>query len=979
MRIIIDLQGAQTDSCFRGMGRYTLSLAQAIVRHRGEHEVKLALNGLFPNTIEPIRAAFNGLLPQENIRIWQAPGPVQEIHPGNETRREAAELIREAFLASLEPDVIHISSLFEGYVDDAVTGIGQFDRSTPVSVSLYDLIPLWNPDHYLTPNPRYARYYLRKIEHLKKAAVYLAISEFSRQEGLAHLAGSENSVVNISMGIEPCFQPIPVEEDWSARLRQKFSLTRPFILYTGGADEREMLPRLFQAFALLPAPVREGHQLLLAGRIVQGELAHVQYLAQSAGLKPDELRFTNHVTDEELVGIYNLCHLFVFPSGHEGFGLPLLEAMACGAPVIASNTSSLPEVLGLDEALFDPNDAAAIAARMTWALNDAALRARLREHGLQQAKRFSWDESAKRAIAAWEAMRSRSSEHQPLSRLTGRKPKLAFVSPLPPERTGIADYSAELLPALAEYYDIEVVVEQDRVDHSWANSQGRVRDASWLRAHAGEMDRVLYQMGNSPFHQYMLPLLREVPGTVVLHDFFLSGLMCWLEQNAGAEHAWTRALYTAHGYDAVRARFLDPEAAKRKYPVNLHVFQHARGMIVHSEYSRKLARQWYGKDFAGLCAVIPSLRSPAGTIDKMDSRKQLGIVDEDFVVCTFGFLDATKLNHRLLDCWFQSALARHRRCRLFFVGENQHDDYGASLMRKIRSGGLGDRIRIAGFASPDMFKRYLMAADAAVQLRSCSRGETSAAVLDCMNHALPLIVNAHGTLAELNPEAVWMLPDTFSDAALIAALETLEREPERRRALGERAREIILKYHTPAQCAGLYAEAIERFHRRAETSTPALIAAVAAKKSFDPGDAELIHLARTIAASLPLRRPARRLFLDVTAACWNDRKTGIENAARAVLLALLESPPSGYRIEPVYLSNAGGEWHYRYASRYMLGLLGCPQQALGDETVEPECGDVWFGLDLSGDTLVQAQRSGLFADYRARGVSVVCRPKSVTQ
>ena len=591
MRIVIDMQGAQTESRFRGIGRYTMSFAQAIVRNRGEHEVFLALSGLFPNTIEPIRAAFDGLLSQENIRVWYTPGPVQEEYPDNDARREVAELIREAFLASLAPDVIHISSLFEGYVDDAVASIGRFDRSTPVSVSLYDLIPLLNPDHYLKPNPRYAQYYLRKVEHLKKAAVYLAISEFTRQEGLAHLDAPESRIVNVATAIEPCFQPLRVNGDVAAQLRQKFGLTRPFILYTGGADERKNLPRLIQAFAALPAPLRAGHQMLLAGKMPQGEITHLQHQAKSAGLNPDGLCFTGYVTDEELVQLYNLCKLFVFPSWHEGFGLPALEAMACGAPVIGANTSSLPEVIALDEAMFDPLDVAAIAAKMAQALENDAFRAKLREHGLQQARRFSWDESAKRAIVAWESLLKSQPQQKSARQPTGRKPRLAFVSPLPPERTGIADYSGELLPVLAAHYDIEVVVAQDRVDDPWVNRHGTVRDVSWLRAHANEIDRVLYQVGNSPFHQHMLPLLREIPGTVVLHDFYMSGLVAWLELHAGAEHAWTDALYAAHGYGAVRERYLDAEAAKRKYPVNLQVLQHAHGLIVHSEYSRNLAQQ----------------------------------------------------------------------------------------------------------------------------------------------------------------------------------------------------------------------------------------------------------------------------------------------------------------------------------------------------------------------------------------------------
>jgi len=92
MRIVIDMQGAQTESRFRGIGRYTLSFAQAVVRNRGDHEVILALSGLFPETIEPIRAAFDGVLPQDNIRVWYAPGPVRECEPDNDTRRKAARI-----------------------------------------------------------------------------------------------------------------------------------------------------------------------------------------------------------------------------------------------------------------------------------------------------------------------------------------------------------------------------------------------------------------------------------------------------------------------------------------------------------------------------------------------------------------------------------------------------------------------------------------------------------------------------------------------------------------------------------------------------------------------------------------------------------------------------------------------------------------------------------------------------------------------
>lgn len=973
MRIVIDMQGAQTESRFRGIGRYTLALTQAIVRNRGEHQVILALSGLFPETIAPIRAAFDGQLDQENIRVWHAPTQVRSMDSNNTRRREEAERIREAFLSSLKPDVIHISSLFEGYVDDAVTSIKQFDTDTLTSVSLYDLIPLLNPGHYLHPNPAYEKYYLNKLAYLKKADILLAISEFSRQEGQEHLKGHEDRIINVSTAIDPHFQPLSLENDQIAQLRQKFGLHRPFVLYTGGSDERKNLPRLIQAFAALPPHLRNTYHLLLAGKICQGDKTALHSLAKAEKMEPDTLQFTGYISDDELVQLYNLCELFVFPSWHEGFGLPALEAMACGAPVIGANTTSLPEVIGLQAAQFDPLDVTSITEKLTQALEDQEFRATLRAHGLQQAQNFSWDETARRTLKAFESLTTRPPcrKDSPARTTPANKPRLAFVSPLPPERTGIADYSAELLPALAEHYNIEIIAAQDQVDTPWVNAHSTVRDVQWLREHAEEIDRVLYQIGNSPYHRHMLALMQEVPGTVILHDFYMSGLLAWLELQAGSGNIWTESLYAAHGYSALRERYQDIEAAKNRYPANLHILQHANGIVVHSEHARKLASEWYGEDLASEWQVVPLLRSPATGLDKAAARQALGISPDTFLVCSFGFLAPTKLNHRLLEAWLNSALAAAPQCRLVFVGENHGGQYGAELKKTIRESGLAECIEITGFATPELFRNYLTAADIAVQLRTHSRGETSAAVLDGMNHGLPLIVNANGAMTELDAQAVWMLTDEFDDNALTTALETLWRDPERRRTLGEHAQRIIHDRHTPAACAKHYAEAIERFHRNSATSTPALLKAITALDSPIPDDNELIQLANALARTFPQAKPAKRLFLDITATCHSDLKTGIERVARALLLALLDTPPAGYRTEPIYLSNASGAWKYHHAHTYTLGLLNCPTDALGaDEIVEPENGDLLLGLDLSGNRLIEADKSGLLASYRNQGVKV---------
>lgn len=402
MRIVIDLQGAQGASRHRGIGRYSLSLAQAMVRNRGEHEILIVLNAMLPESIEPIRAAFDGLLSQDNIRVWQANGPVHPLDPENTWRRHTAELTREAFLASLEPDIVHITSLFEGFGDDAIHSIGLAPEQIPTAVTLYDLIPLMQSDSYLKPNPTYEAFYREKLGYLKRADLYLAISESSRQEVIDYLGAAPEQAVNIAAAADANFKPALVCETEKKALCARFGLVRPFLMYSGATDERKNHLRLIKAFSLLPSALRNNYQLAIVGHLPSEHRERFEAYAKLCGLGSTDVIVTGRVTDKEMVQFYNLSELFVFPSWHEGFGLPALEAMSCGAPVIGSNTSSLPEVIGRADALFDPFDEQAISQKIAEVLTNDRLRADLAHHGLEQSKKFSWDESATRAIAAFE-------------------------------------------------------------------------------------------------------------------------------------------------------------------------------------------------------------------------------------------------------------------------------------------------------------------------------------------------------------------------------------------------------------------------------------------------------------------------------------------------------------------------------------------------------------------------------------------------
>ncbi len=946
MRIIIDFQATQTESRFRGIGRYTLALAKAIVRNRGNHEVLIAISGLFPETIEPIRAAFDGLLPQENIRVWYAPGPVRECQPENNWRRKVAERIREAFLASLEPDVIFITSLFEGFIDDAVTSIGIYDNMTPVVVMLYDLIPLHDPEHYLHPNPLYEQHYLRKLKYFKRACAWLAISEASAKDGI-DMGLDASQVINISAACDDCFKPIDISPERKAELLNRYRIVRPFMLYSGGGDSRKNLHRLIRAYARLSPDLRSSHQLVLAGRFPDTELKALQRTATSAGLYGNELVLTGYIPDEELVVLYNLCRLLVFPSWYEGFGLPVLEAMSCGAPVIAANASSIPEVVGQEDALFDPFSEESIASKIAEALENDVFREDLIRHGIQQAKKFSWDKSARRAVAALEQAASDRNQRLKIALRPRRRPKLAYFSPLPPERSGISDYSAELLPELARYYDVEVITDLPEVSDLRIRGSFPTRSVDYFTQNPDHFERVLYHFGNSFFHHHMFGLLDRFPGVVVLHDFFLGDAYEYLEHIFPG--TWALGLYNSHGYKALWERFNKIDVVF-KYPGNFNILERALGIIVHSNYSIKLADQWYGNSIAKHFKVIPMLRALVKNVGRDEARKKLAIDKDDFLVCSFDILGPIKQNHRLLEAFQKSEMSNDPRCKLIFVGENDAREYGREFLELISRSELKERILITGWVDADVFHSYLAAADIAVQLRTTSRGESSAAVLDCMNHSLATIVNSNGSLAELPSDAVWKLPDVFQSDELIEALEILWRNTDRRLALGMRAREVISKEHSPRSCAERYATAIEAFYEKARSGRASLINELARSMDLHVEERSLISLVVCIAHSLPSTHSAPQILIDISALAKIDIKTGIQRVTRSILREILLNQPTGYRIEPIYASP--DQHGYRYAREFSLRFLNCPIGDFIDEPIDTNPGDIFLGLDLHQEVTV---------------------------
>jgi glycosyltransferase involved in cell wall biosynthesis len=902
MRIVIDYQGAQSGgSRNRGIGRYTSALTRSLIKLSEGDEIILLLNGAFADTVAPIREEYAGLLPQENIIVWHPLEPIGHIQRENDDRRKASELLREALIATLSPDALLITSHFEGSGDNGATTIGLLPRNYVTGIILYDLIPYIYRSIYLSA-PVVERWYEERIGNLTRADLLLAISESSRQEAIDMLGFADRNAVNISTAADSHFRPLHLDGKDRADLLARYGITKPFVMYTGGIDHRKNIEGLIAAFAKLPKNVRRSHQLAVVCSIRNEDGPRLQELARSAGIEEGGLVLTGFVPEQDLVALYSICKLFVFPSWHEGFGLPALEAMHCGAPVIAGNRSSLPEVIGSEEALFDPRSEKSIREKMLEGLSDEAFRKRLVENGARRAAMFSWERVGKRALQAIRTAVAERKEPAEVEISGRRRPKMAMVTPLPPAHSGIADYAATLIRGLIRFYEIDVVLASGKTtdDPFILANCNILTDEEFHRAHQN-YDRVVYHFGNSDHHNYIVDLLKEIPGIVVLHDFFVSDLSSWREHLGGVHGNWGYDLHESHGLGALIARHTNPDlfSVINTYPCSHSITRNAISVLCHSDEAKSLQIEWNGEEAARDWHVVPMVRHKPRLESRRQSREKLGLGADEFVVCAFGILGRSKLNHLLIEAWLGSRLARNRKCRLVFVGGFGPQDYHDELRAMVPAMSGAAQVNFTGWVEAEDYWRYLASADVAVQLRGLSHGETSAATLDAMMCGLPVIANNSAALPREGQDVLHLLPEEVTADDLKRALEKMFAEPEMRRQMGEAAENYARNRHSIENSTAVFASAVERSYCGPMATWKAGLERLAGLRL---GAAEVQALAERFAAALDDRRV---VHLDVTALLGRKKQSFRE--IEQVLRPLTEAYPT----LPVYAVKRVGD---RYAS-----------------------------------------------------------------
>jgi glycosyltransferase involved in cell wall biosynthesis len=265
----------------------------------------------------------------------------------------------------------------------------------PAVVTVHDLSFALFPEFFRGANAAYLRIFTSIS--CRRAARVIAVSENTRADVMRLYRVPGEQIDAVPHGVDPAFHPRPASE--VAEFRRSHSLPDRLVLFVGTLEPRKNLVKLVEAFGKLRAGTTQDVKLVLAG----GKGWY--YDSIFATVERLDLRgrviFAGYVPNEELPMWYNAADVFAFPSRYEGFGMPVLEAMACGTPVVTARTSSLPEVAGDAALTVPPDDTDALAEALRRALQDAPLRQEMRTQGIARAARFTWEETARRTVVAY--------------------------------------------------------------------------------------------------------------------------------------------------------------------------------------------------------------------------------------------------------------------------------------------------------------------------------------------------------------------------------------------------------------------------------------------------------------------------------------------------------------------------------------------------------------------------------------------------
>lgn len=385
MRLGLDMQALQSVNSVGGIGVYNRNLLGRMLELYPEVEYELFFNGLYDIRKQPFVRAANTRI--HAVRYL----PGNDLNPFN-------KWIQLAAYRSKPLDLLHVLSPFEPQTHAVISG-----KPHPRTVvTVYDFIPLIFKDLYLS-SPMHMRLYSDRLKALRVARLLLSISEATRGDAIELLGLPPSRIVNVGIAPSSEFRKLdPPMSAATAGIKKKHGIEGPFIMTVSNLDHRKNLVALLRAFCTLPDFILRDFSLVVVTNSDPEYVKRDNAVSELLGGDRAKIRLLYSISVDELVALYNSCHLFVYASLYEGGGLPVMEAMKCGAPVVASNTSSIPEYVGRVDNLFDPRNQESIAESMLRILSDDGRRKELGRYGEERSKSFSWDRVVKRTMQAYE-------------------------------------------------------------------------------------------------------------------------------------------------------------------------------------------------------------------------------------------------------------------------------------------------------------------------------------------------------------------------------------------------------------------------------------------------------------------------------------------------------------------------------------------------------------------------------------------------
>lgn len=403
MRIGIDLRPFYTGSRFRGIGVYARNLIAEMLRLDQENEYHfLNVYGDFPNDVPMDNRCF--------VHSYYTGPIVVDCGERNLYRVPELENVRKAqvknFLSESKIDVM----LFPSPNEYGNMFKADWFQSVRTLGIVYDIIPLLFPNQFLF-DPVYTEDYFKSIEFVKELDCLLAISQNTRDDVIKELCIPEDRVQVISSGINERFLNVKKEDTISSYIQNRYE---DYFLFAGGIDFKKNIENLIRAFAKLSSSTRKNTKLVIAGKASPDTIQHYKEIARQCHISRNVI-CTGFVSDEELMGLYCGATALVFPSLYEGFGLPVIEAMACGTPVITSNTSSLKEIAEGYGLLVDPESTSELTDAMQYVLTNPDELQAMTQRAISHAHEFTWERVAQRTLLAINSIEKRKSASAPVS------------------------------------------------------------------------------------------------------------------------------------------------------------------------------------------------------------------------------------------------------------------------------------------------------------------------------------------------------------------------------------------------------------------------------------------------------------------------------------------------------------------------------------------------------------------------------------